>query len=207
MDRVGIILHTCDKKPYCDVWNSWHKQFIEHWDNNIECDFYFVNEEKDFLLPNFKQIKTGKGQWSDRLRLALDKIPNEIVIYLQEDFFFKKNYTKEDHHKYLRLFREYKMNCLRLSNMSKMYMVKKTDGGLYKVLDESDYIISHQMSFWNRDFMKTILFPNQTPWQNETDGSERIKNNKNEVFMIGNQYYDAIIRKGVILDHYRHYIK
>lgn len=49
--------------------------------------YYFANESLPFDLPkHFIHIKTGHGEWSDRLRIALSNIPEKCVIYLQEDF-------------------------------------------------------------------------------------------------------------------------
>ena len=80
---------------YSFLWPGWHHYFRRHWDFGIEAPVYFANEDADVRFPGIRQIKTGPGEWSDRLMCALSSIEESNVFYLQEDFWLVRPLPKK----------------------------------------------------------------------------------------------------------------
>ena len=177
MKNLCVIIHTCDDYEFC--WEGWYRSYQKNWDMNLNVDMFFVNEEKQISYENLIQLKTGKGEWSDRLLFALNRLEYENVLYIQEDVWILK---KIDITKYYEDFLFMNMDALRFLNSvtgsSRHYSFEK---GIYsenylKFSKDSDYLISHQPSIWKKKFLIKCLNTGENPWINEIDGTERIRN-------------------------------
>ena len=78
---------------------------------------------------------------------------------------------------------------------------------LYKFNNKSPYLISHQPSIINKDFLIKTLEPNESPWENEIKGTKRLKNKKyllkclglydNNIYLYEyDNWYKAVVRQG-----------
>jgi hypothetical protein len=118
------------------------------------------------------------------LHNGLKELNEEYVIYLQEDFWFK---SKVDIDKILKLIKfsiDYKLPLLKLHD-EEVYILENTDknidGQFIKYVNKnSDYLLSHAISIWKKDFLIECLnVPNmESPWDNEIKGSFRLRKNK-----------------------------
>lgn len=197
--KSGLILHTCD--DYQFLWDGWYHYFTKYWNHDV--DIYFVNEEVNVDYPGIKQLKTGKGEWSDRLIYALDRIPNEIVMYMQEDFWAIKKlpYLKG----YLQLFQKIDADCLRVHGSllnRKFYHTEDVGLGknVLKFQNTSPYLMSHQFGIWKNRSLKACLEPNESPWVNEKRATKRLRNMNLSIYGINNEWYEAVCRKGKLTE-------
>ncbi len=73
-------------------------------------------------------------------------------------------------------------NCLKIHGRFWFnYSLSKTNilaNGIriLKQNSESEYLLSHNASIWNREFLLSVMEPNENPWKNEQLGTERIRN-------------------------------
>lgn len=190
-----VVVHTCDKYEF--LWEGWNHYFKKYWKSDIPV--YFMNEEKDVDFA--PQIKTGKGEWSDRLIKGLKSVPDEHIIYMQEDFWLQDTIDIET---IIELFLQKDMNCLRIHESllnTRYYSVEPTDvDNLYKFTNDSNYLVSHQFSIWNKEFFLSCLKPNESPWVNEKAGTKRIQGVDNKIYGYNLHWYDAVCRKGKLTD-------
>ncbi|QOX80331.1 hypothetical protein FY034_15765 [Trichlorobacter lovleyi] len=83
--KTAVLMHTFDQRAF--IWPKFFEYFMHSFPTSNEFSYYFANEAVDFDIPNFfRHIPTGTGEWSERLTIALDRIQEDTVLYLQEDF-------------------------------------------------------------------------------------------------------------------------
>jgi len=185
--NIALIVHACDR--YELLFKAFDYFFAKNWDFEIPVNYYFATEEKSVDFQNFKNIKSGKGEWSNRLSNLLDQIEEEYVIYFQEDMWLNKPVDKEVFTELFKLVLANKWNLVKL-NSSDVFKTTSTDifikGFNVAKLNnqESNFLMSHQVSLWNKAFLKQQLKPNEHPWRNERKGTKRLKKLDPEIFHI-----------------------
>jgi|688.fasta_scaffold355310_3 hypothetical protein len=198
---ISLILHTCDKYEFC--WNP----FFQAFDNGkLELPKYFCSETLSVSREGWLNIKTGKGNWSDRLVSILEEVKTPYIVYMQEDFW---PYQEMDMELFNFCFEE-----LKRDNLSAFYITRKPppnpEYGIFKahsifkdheVFDfeaESPYLMNHQFAIWNRVELLKQLERGETPWENEIKGTERIRSRKehNLYRLIDFKWYHAVVHKG-----------
>jgi hypothetical protein len=185
---IAIVVHACDR--YELLYQGFSEFFTQHWplDTRIS-GYYFLTEEKDHAGAPFRNIKTGKGEWSDRLKKGLEQIPESYILYLQEDMWLDKDVPAEAINGVIDFTLE-KQPLLFKLNSSEVYKTKPTDVLIsdFRVakLDNksSEYLMSHQASIWNKDFLMAQLEPGEHPWRNERKGTKRLRKLDPDIYHI-----------------------
>jgi len=194
INKIPIVLHTMDS--YSKYWNPWYVLFRKYVSNTGP--IYFLTEEKEpDFVNDIIHIKTGKGEWGQRLLNGLSKIDTDLIFYMQEDFWVQKPFNLNDD--YFLLFKKYNMDALRISSNSKLYTLESIEENLFKYSQVSNYTISHQFTLWNKRFFMENILPNETPWRNELDGSDRLKNKEHNIYHIISDFYIPTVRRGTLL--------
>lgn len=183
--NIALIVHTCDR--YALLFKGFDYFFSKNWDFDIPVNCYFATEEVSVTLENFTNIKSGKGAWSDRLVTLLDQIEEDYVLYFQEDMWLNQPVDKEV---FSELFEKTLANQWPLVklNSSPVFKTKPTDifikGFNVAILDnkESGFLMSHQVSLWNKAFFKQQLKPGEHPWRNERKGTKRLRKLNPQIF-------------------------
>lgn len=177
--NVALIVHSCDRYEF--LFKGFEYFFSKHWDYNIPCNYYFATEEINTTFSGFKNIKSGKGEWSDRLAIILkEKIKEDYVLYFQEDMWLNKNVNLNFFKQLFNLTFENKWQQIKLHS-SEVYITKNTNLFIegFNVAEinnsESDFLMSHQVTLWKKDFLIDQLFKNEKPWRNEKRGTKRLK--------------------------------
>lgn len=202
MKDLAIVVHSMDS--YSKFWKGFFYYFDKYWDEKIICKKYFLTENKKYDHKNFINIRTGKGEWSDRLKRGLSCIKEDNVLYLQEDFWLKERIDNSLMENIYLFFKEKDLNIFKMHHTQYRYI--ETDESidkhkLYKIKTTSAYLVSHQMSLWKKDFFLFCLFSNENPWDNEKKGTKRLKQffeNKDcsKMFGINYDYYWHVGSKG-----------
>jgi hypothetical protein len=188
MKSTALLVHTCDR--YGLLYKGFSYFFSKYWDFNAACNYYFATEEKKVSVDGFVNIQTGKREWADRLLFLLrEKIKEKYVIYFQEDMWLT---GKTDARFFNRLFE--------LTEKKNWQQVKLHSAGIYKThptdiyidgfnvarIDnkESDFLMSHQVTLWNKEFLQQQLHKGEHPWRNERKATKRLKQLSPEIFHI-----------------------
>jgi hypothetical protein len=176
---IALLVHSCDR--YELLYKGFEFFFSKNWDEKITCKLYFATEVKRASIKGFTNIQSGKGEWADRLRLLLtEKITEKYILYVQEDMWFNKKLNANFFNELFELAIKNNWQQVKLhsSNVYKTiptnyfiqgFNVAKIDNG------KSDYLMSHQITLWNKDFLLAQLYKKEHPWRNERKATKRLK--------------------------------
>lgn len=177
--NVALIVHACDRYQF--LYKGFAYFFSKHWDYSINCNYYFATEQINVAIPNFTNIKSGEGQWADRLKILLqEKIKEEYVLYFQEDMWLNKKVNKNFFNDLFAQAIKNNWKQIKLHS-SEVYCTEQTpyfsEGFNIAQLNnaKSDYLMSHQVTLWKKDFLIDQLYKNEHPWRNERRGTKRLK--------------------------------
>lgn len=185
---IALVVHSCDRYEF--LFKGFDFFFSNNWDFDIDCSYYFATEEKNALVNGFTTVQSGKGEWSDRLAYLLrEKIKEKYILYFQEDMWLTKKVNADF---FNAIFKDAVKNNWQQVKLhsSEVYKTTATDlfieGFNVTKLDNaaSGYLMSHQVTLWDREFLLRQLLKNEHPWRNEKRGTNRLKKLKPEIYHI-----------------------
>ncbi len=173
----ALLVHSCDR--YELLYKGFEYFFSKHWNFDVKCTYYFATEEKKIALDRFTNIHSGKGEWSDRLKIILEEIPENFIIYLQEDMWLNKSIDATFFNQLFDRIIEYKWEQVKLHS-AEDYKTKKTDMfingfNIARLDNSSGYLMSHQITIWNKHFLISQLRNKEHPWRNERLATKRMR--------------------------------
>jgi hypothetical protein len=186
-NKVALLVHSCDR--YQLLFEGFEYFFKANWDFDIPFRYYFATEQLDADIAGFQNIKSGKGQWSDRLNNLLDQIEEEYILYFQEDMWLNKPVDKAFFSDLVTLTAQQNWMQVKL-NSSEVFKTSKTsfwiaDFNVAKLINpQSQYLMSHQVTLWNKKFLKAQMKPDEHPWRNERRGTKRLRKLNPEIYHI-----------------------
>ncbi|KQM74683.1 hypothetical protein ASE74_01470 [Pedobacter sp. Leaf216] len=177
-NKVALLVHACDRYEF--LYKGFNFTFTENWDFNIPCNYYFATEVNNAAINGFTNIKSGNGEWADRLATLLNNMEEEYVLYFQEDMWLTKPVNAKF---FTTLFEEAIQNNWRQVKLHSMNVYKTRasnndiEGFNVAEIDNeaSQYLMSHQVTLWKKDFLLAQLHKKEHPWRNERKGTKRLK--------------------------------
>ena len=194
--KVPILIHTMDS--YSWTWNNWYTLFKKYVSNHGP--IYFLTEDKapDFV-DKVIHIKSGKGNWGQRLLKGLEQIDSDLVFYMQEDFWATNDLILSND--ILNLFYDLNMETLHIKDVlfdyGKFTCIKDN---LYKFDNNSKFTVNHQFGLWKKDILQSFVLPNETPWDNEINGTHRRNQSSHKVYILDYKWYVSSVKRGTLLD-------
>lgn len=175
---IAVLVHSCDR--YELLYRGFAFFFNRYWDRPARCRYYFATEEKAVSIPGFENIRSGKGAWADRLAALLQNIPETYVLYFQEDMWLNKptdaaffnalfERAEGEHWQQVKLHSSEVYKTIATGTVIEGFAVAQLDNQL------SDFLMSHQVTLWNKHFLLAQLHRNEHPWRNERKGTARLK--------------------------------
>jgi len=177
-NNVALLVHSCDRYEF--LFKGFEYFFAKHWPFSIPCNYYFATEEKQVNVQGFTNILSGKGEWTNRLATLLREVKEEYVLYFQEDMWLTKDVNAAFFTQLFQLAKTNNWQQVKLHS-SEVYKTNPTEysieGFAVAKLDNaaSEYLMSHQVTLWNKNFLLQQLPNNEHPWRNERKGSKRLK--------------------------------
>ena len=187
---ISIVIQTCNKNEF--LWKGWHLSFINNWAWELGWPVYFCNEEKTlpFHSKNIEIINStisgDANGFSTKAIDILNKVKTKYVLYLQDDIWLDKKVDKQTMFEAFYNIKHFNWNSLKIHNRSWFnYSLSKTNifaNGIriLKQNNDSEYLLSHNASIWNREYLLSVMRPNENRWENEHLTTERIKNNNQD---------------------------
>ncbi len=180
--EYSILVNTCDK--FEDCWNPFFQLFKTYWPN-CGGKLFLNTEYKDYSYEGL-EITAIKGceshnvprskreTWSRCLRYALEAIPDDIVLYLQEDYFLKAPVSNDIVEKYVGIMLDNpKIKCIYISNPSTWHDEPSQYDNLYYVKRYQRYRVSCQAAIWRKDELLRLIRDYESAWEFEEFGSKR----------------------------------
>ena len=206
---LSLLVHTCDN--YLRFWPGMLFSLDFNWDFNVPV--YWASEEisiheHSFLSrglkytpnKNIKQILTGKTDkngFSDRMKIALNNIPNKWIMYMQEESWLISTLPKNTLSE-LVLFAEI-MNVSSIKIHTKLhyyenYRLEPTNfeiNGLklMKCSDGDNFLHSHNATIWNKEYLLNHIESGEDPWISEVNGSKRMSSSYNNHYHYNIHWY------------------
>lgn len=177
-NNVALLVHSCDRYEF--LFKGFEYFFAKHWPFTIPCNYYFATEEKRVNVHGFTNVLSGKGEWSNRLATLLRGIKEEYILYFQEDMWLTKDVNARFFEQLFALAQNNSWQMVKLHS-SEVYKTNPTghsiEGFTVAQLDNtaSEYLMSHQVTLWNKSFLLQQLPANEHPWRNERKGTKRLK--------------------------------
>jgi hypothetical protein len=184
-NKVALLVHSCDRYEF--LYKGFETFFSRYWDFSIPCTYYFATEDEKVDINGFQNIQSGKGQWTDRLAILLNKIPEDYILYFQEDMWLTKVVNEAF---FIQLFEVATCNKWQQVKLhsSEVYKTINTDlfieGFNIAKLDNktSGYLMSHQVTLWDKQFLLKQLPKGEHPWRNERKGTKRLRDGDAEIY-------------------------
>lgn len=185
-DDITVIIQTCDK--YEKFWRGWYLSWSRYWNWDLKWPVIFCNENKDlpFNDPRILQIKSGTSDdskgFSTRMLDILHKVKTKYVLYIQDDMWLTNEVDFLTFKEALYKIRYNNWGCLRLHEKIWLnYDMQSTSHfvngrRVLRVKPTSEWLMTHNASIWNKDFLACCIEPNEDPWTNEVEGTVRISN-------------------------------
>ena len=185
---VALLVHSCDR--YELLYKGFEFFFSKYWDSEIDCNLYFATEEKRVSLNGFENIQSGKGAWADRLAFLLkEKITEKYILYIQEDMWLNKKINASFFNQLFELAEKNNWQQVKLHS-SEIYKTVETSSFIkgFNIAkldnDKSDFLMSHQITLWNKDFLLKQLHKKEHPWRNERKATKRLRKINPEIYHI-----------------------
>jgi len=186
--KVALLVHSCDRYEF--LFEGFYYFFSKNWDYNIPCNYYFATEEKNAVFPGFTNIKSGKGEWSNRLiHLLKEKIKEDYILYIQEDMWLNKKVNAIFFKELFELAFENNWEQIKLHS-SAVYKTSPTldyiEGfNITRVNNfDSKFLMSHQVTLWEKKYFLNQLFENESARINEVKATQRLREANPEIFHI-----------------------
>jgi hypothetical protein len=181
MNSFAIFVNTCDK--FEDCWLPFFKLFSTYWPG-YKGVIYLNTDYKDFKYPglNIVCLKNAEAKqdahkitWSECLIRGLTNIENEVVLYLQEDYFLKGAVQGKLISEYAELIRKSDVACIHLTdqNTSGPFIRSSPYHNLWIIGIDAPYRVSCQAALWNKERLLTYLKKYESAWNFEEFGTKR----------------------------------
>lgn len=126
-----------------------------------------------------------KATWSKCLLWALESIDEDIILYMQEDYFLKDFVKNNIVNKYVELMNDNQaIHCIQLTPPSVKAKEKSIYENLYTVDHNYFSVVSCQASLWRKDILIQYIRTYENAWQFEWWGSKRANYLPNNFYVI-----------------------
>ena len=175
----AVLVNTCDK--FEDCWEPFFKLFEHYWPN-FEGRIYLNTELEEYSYKNLnitslKVAKNADGKrltWSQCLKTALGLIVEDLVLYMQEDYFLKSSVQNDLVMNYVELMKtNTAIDCIHLTDQAVESQGPSEFDTLYNVALKQRYRLSCQAAIWKKEVLNYYLRNHESAWEFEEFGSKR----------------------------------
>ena len=178
-DDLTLIVCSCD--DYSDVWYPYFEIFRQNWKSfpyeillNTETKSYSHEGLNIRCLQLYKDKNPKTVSWSDRMIETLKYVKSDYVMLTCEDNFIV---SPVDNDKFESAFSIIKKNrrISMLSFAGKLRCDEKTKwiGNFGRISMKKRYRVVLDTAIWRKDALLRNLVPGESPWEFETNGTER----------------------------------
>jgi hypothetical protein len=179
-----ILVNSSDS--FEDCWNPFFKLYKKYWNAPnililLNTEFKTGYQYEDLPITctaaNAKHPER-RLTWSECLINALQQVQTDLIIYVQEDYFFERQVDQAIINDFVSMMQDQPaLKYIGLTHIGNLPPFGKwpQDPRLCKVLN-TPYRISTQAGIWRKDTLLSYLRPEENGWMFEVFGTERAKN-------------------------------
>ena len=203
--QICVLVQTCDAySHFWNGWYKMFDRFWD-FDLDWQIYFCNEEVDLPFKDERIKQIKTGKSKqywgtesrewlptfggpkqidegWSDRLLHMLKSVDTKYILYFQEDQWPKFKIDKVLFSDLASFCQSYDVSALKLHRINRLDQTQRLETDIYiknkKLIQwgsESEWLVSHQPTIWNREFLIDLTIKGEGFRDNEYAATERLK--------------------------------
>lgn len=190
----SILVNSSDN--FEDCWNPFFKLYKKYWNPSdveviLNTEFKSGYTYQDLpircTMAN-AETKDRRLTWSECLINALQQVPTDLVIYLQEDYFIEQPVDNELINELIAMMQaNQRIKYIGLTHFGNYGPFKHwpADHRLVEVLN-TKYRISTQAGIWRKETLASYLKPEENGWMFEIFGTQRAKR-RNDLFLTLNR--------------------
>jgi len=201
--RYSLLVSSCD--AYSDCWPPFFTLLAKYWPGPRP-RIYLNTETRAFTFPELDiecpRVSLGRSirlAWSHRLLRCLDEIPDEIILYLQEDYFLKDAVDTATIDELVNLMIREDIGHVSLAHYGR---AGNPCGHpfLSRIDRDSEYVVCAQAGLWNVSLLKSYLRRAETVWEFEWYGTRRARAREDSFYCVNDAYEQLHHRKVVPYD-------
>lgn len=189
--KVGVLVNTCDR--FSDCWELFFHQWKKH-RNGIDWPLYLNTERATYTYPEGitghaltvctpspetgleRWERPGFPTWSWCVEHALRSMPEEIVLYMQEDYFLTRDLDTQKITQVLQLMEKHPdIECVHLNIAGNHKNKECPYPGLRRASRRDCYFVSCQAALWRKATLLELLREHENAWQFERWGTNRAR--------------------------------
>jgi hypothetical protein len=179
MHPYSIFINTTDK--FEDCWQPFFKLFTIYWPD-YKGTIYLNTEHKEYRygnlnivsIKNCERFENSPNTWSECLETGVKYIDNEILLYMQEDYFLNNPVAHDTVYDLAIKMREEGMDCIHLTDQhSTGPFLPSPYSNLWRFSKYAHHKISCQAALWKKETLIQYIRSYENPWQFELYGTLR----------------------------------
>jgi len=180
---LAIFVNTSD--GFQDCWPPFFELFRLYGGSLCSLPVYLNTERAEFIDSHrsiystkvWAETEVRRPCWSQCLRRGLDLVQEEYVLYLQEDYFFKRPAPEGLFQNALKsIHADPKVGVIYLTpNGSRIKGSKLYSERFIEICAPADYLINTQAAIWSRKYLQSLLRDWENGWMFEKFGSLRAR--------------------------------
>lgn len=164
MNQISIIVSSCD--AFRDCWEPFVFSLTKYWPD-LPYKIYIVSNYQSIDDEKVKFIKVGEDKgWASNLKVALNEINTEYVLYLQEDYWLTSPVNTIKFISQINYCINMGIDYLRL-NFPYNDKYKKDNEHAECCISTDKYALCLQVAIWKKDTLMKLLVDGWSGWDYE----------------------------------------
>ncbi len=164
--RTAIMITSCD--AYQECWKPIIYSLEKYWP---DCEFprYIVTNSKEEKLPNTTFIKVGDDNhsWCNLARLGMEAIPEDYVIYFQDDYWVNKKVNNEIIKEHVKYFSENHLDFLKIYDDIPRDKYRIGSSDYCENPPNIRYSINTAIAIWRKSSISKLMIQDWSGWEFE----------------------------------------
>ena len=206
--NLTLLIGTCDS--YLKYLPNCIKLLEKYF--KIDIRKIIIGENEKLSVGDYEWILPGTKPWGQRMRMGIKTVNTDYVFFILEDYYLSQKLTFDFISWLLHFMDRENANKITLTNVPDWvnYRYCETIDTIKRSDPSSDWLASMQPSIWRTSHVFNIIEDNYSPWDIEIIGSEKLRNNEKNHFVIDLRdpiYFNLCRAGGYLSDGYEEFFK